>query len=297
MPKSASLINRQRVLPSYEPPLTRSKRKTIESSHVPAGQDSSEKQESLPCDSSLKKTRTSLFQEHVLRGNIDPLIYESGYLRYSGALYRSLFSGERNFDQAIASIGSVPYSREILIYHPQKSPLVDELFERFSETIQRMLHLRGGRVSIFNLFKQLSLFLKNCFAISNTTAACREFVENWEGETICLSKERPLALISLDHFIESKTLVCRHKALLSAIMISKLVKRFPDAFCNLSFSYQRVTTIFGPGHAFLLMRDESQNLYFLDVTSDLCISNETSCNRRWLEQKLGVNFAELELRG
>ncbi len=126
----------------------------------------------------------------------------------------------------IVSIGTVPFSRELITLDPDSSPFLEEKYREF---LDQLHDLPLDHEVIF--WATLSFVKEEVFAYNaRSTSELDHFLKKWVSDHQQLGREHftltwenaHFPVIPLDDFIQAKRGVCRHLALAVAYFLDKL---------------------------------------------------------------------------
>lgn len=218
---------------------------------------------------SLSPTRTIVSRENC--SNLFPeLIDQSeGRVTLLSQSYKMLETGSVNFsEERYVSIGACPQhaQRELLLFDQRASSQAKERFNQLDALFSNALPLSSYRtISIVRVLHWTMENIKEALT-SKSTERATALIASWEGEHLKLLSGVSIPLIPIDFFIQHKTGVCRHRAILFAYLFSSLLKKYPDSFSpDADVLYYRAT-LSKAGHAWVCVKDGRGGIYSVDPT-------------------------------
>lgn len=185
--------------------------------------------------------------------------------------YDILTSETSNFNKKIAYIGaSLQPTREILLLDPNSEKLI-ELYS------QLRMYLRKNFIdSEESILQAVVIFIRQRLHTPEKKSVANkinEFLHAWldthqdnPNKIITTTDRIKIPIVPIEEFIENKWCFCRHYSLLTAFLLSKLIK---DNVLNGEVFHQRSDLKMGP-HSWVIVRtsaNHKQQIYFVDTTS------------------------------
>jgi hypothetical protein len=146
-------------------------------------------------------------------------------LSHQGISFQVQKGSTADFSQKkIVCIGSSPLGREIISLDPENSPLLEEKYQKLLTYLHSEEPLASTLDTIANYIRE-EVFSPPV----STEKKLEQFIQRWQRssertlEDFTVSKEESLIpVIPLDDFIQARSGVCRHQALVSAYFLDRL---------------------------------------------------------------------------
>jgi hypothetical protein len=222
----------------------------------------------LTVKNSISRTRTVQMKKALARGPFPEATVDSDFFIFFGKTFRVLSRAVNNFDsEPIISIGAFlkEPNRELLTFEPSNSPELDHLFLTFKSKLEAASSLtrslNGVNLSVTYVLNKIKTELSDYFLREKSV---KFFLDNWKGETLLNDEGRKQPVIPLEAFVSARVGVCRHKTLVAANFLSRLMKEGSEALFPLADIFHfRFDTTKGP-HAWICLKFNTGEIFSFD---------------------------------
>lgn len=182
----------------------------------------------------LSGPKTELMLDALNQGILSDYREENHTFCYLGTSYTILTREITTFTkEPLVSIGASPLEREIILFDPNHSPYLEERYREF---------LLQNQFS----FEAVAYFISHCiFTLSLSDKA-----------------NSSTSILSLDQFVEAKTGVCRHFALVTAYFLDRLSQEGKIPKGKSHYMRDLVLTPYG-------YRSHAWNLFIIEEKSEI----------------------------
>lgn len=245
------------------------------------------------------QARTIAMKDHM--HDLPEFDDQAGVLEVIGKQYRVVTSDVYQFsdsDMPLISCGSSS-SREMILFDPPNSPLLQEHYQNFVKLIDECLQGNPKNKLPPEELIKLTNFYMNVFVFTNRGANVEQDVSDIVQEAVrddSIPKVKGQPCISIEEFLKRKTGVCRHHSLVAAYLMDRFLRQHPQA-CSFSGAVQVMRdNIRGGAHAWVTLVSNEGQMFCLDTLNNFMGNLNSTGFKDKLELAFGKKSVEHQLK-
>lgn len=191
---------------------------------------------------------------------------------YKNKKYQILTGAVENFSSMpVVSIGSFPLGREIILYDPGSSPLLEGHYLAFTSMLREEYNTEDVILLLASYIKNI-LFAPHLCNDSSLNTFLHQWMDSNEREFtdfVLADDSIYLPVIPIEDFIENQVGICRHLSFASTYFLSRLTsENYLEG--NAYLVRDSIKTNHGSGgHAWTLFVDSEKKCWHIDVLWDV----------------------------